>query len=92
VQIIDNILVPVIINTKVKIMPLYLLLELLLRSECGIGNVFAIPILAIVKIIFDKIDSLEPWGYLMGDNLPRNSFGDKKRKPKPQESEQENIE
>jgi predicted PurR-regulated permease PerM len=58
VQIIDNnILVPVIINTKVKIMPLYLLLELLLRSAGNWWNVLAIPILAIVKIIFDKIDS-----------------------------------
>jgi RNase adaptor protein for sRNA GlmZ degradation len=32
----------------------------------------AIPILAILKIIFDRIESLEAWGYLMGDNLPKN--------------------
>jgi hypothetical protein len=36
-----------------------------------LGMFLAIPILAIVKIIFDKIDPLEPWGYLMGDNLPK---------------------
>jgi predicted PurR-regulated permease PerM len=28
----------------------------------------AIPILAILKIVFDRIESLEAWGYLMGDN------------------------
>ena len=31
----------------------------------------AIPILAILKVIFDRIESLEPWGYLMGDDLPK---------------------
>jgi hypothetical protein len=24
-----------------------------------------------VKIVFDKVDTLEPWGYLMGDNMPK---------------------
>jgi hypothetical protein len=32
----------------------------------------AIPILAILKIVFDRIESLEAWGYLMGDNMPKN--------------------
>ena len=31
----------------------------------------AIPIIAILKVIFDRIESLEPWGYLMGDDLPK---------------------
>jgi hypothetical protein len=43
------------------------------RWNCGIAGMFlAIPILAILKIIFDRIESLEAWGYLMGDNLPKN--------------------
>jgi hypothetical protein len=33
--------------------------------------VLAIPILAILKIVFDRIESLEAWGYLMGDNMPK---------------------
>jgi hypothetical protein len=35
-------------------------------------DVLAIPILAILKIVFDRIESLEAWGYLMGDNMPKN--------------------
>jgi predicted PurR-regulated permease PerM len=31
----------------------------------------AIPLLAILKIIFDKIEPLEPWGYLMGNHMPK---------------------
>jgi hypothetical protein len=53
---------------------------------------FFAPDISYRKIIFDKIDSLSR-GYLMGDNLPKNSFGDTIRKQtKPQESEQEIIE
>jgi hypothetical protein len=38
----------------------------------GITGMFlAIPIIAIIKVIFDRIDSLEPWGYLLGDDLPK---------------------
>lgn len=75
VQIIDNnILVPIIINTKVQINAFVSIIGIIIGGGiAGIAGMFlAIPILAIVKIIFDKIDSLEPWGYLMGDNLPKN--------------------
>lgn len=75
VQIIDNnILVPLIINTKVQINALVSIIGIILGGGiAGIAGMFlAIPILAILKIIFDRIDTLEPWGYLMGDNLPKN--------------------
>jgi putative permease len=32
-----------------------------------IGNVLSIPVIAIIKIIFDRVESLQPWGHLMGD-------------------------
>jgi hypothetical protein len=31
----------------------------------------AIPILAILKIVFDRIESLEAWGYLMETICPK---------------------
>src|SRR5688572_32573133 len=31
----------------------------------------AIPMIAIVKVIFDRIKDLEPWGYLLGDDIPK---------------------
>jgi hypothetical protein len=30
----------------------------------------AIPLLAIVKLICDNIESLKPWGFLLGDTMP----------------------
>jgi predicted PurR-regulated permease PerM len=74
VQIIDNnILVPMIINTKVEINAFVSIVGIIIGgSISGIAGMFlAIPLLAILKIIFDRIESLEPWGYLMGDNLPK---------------------
>jgi predicted PurR-regulated permease PerM len=74
VQIIDNnILVPLIINTKVQINAFVSIIGIILGGGiAGIAGMFlAIPILAILKIVFDRIESLEAWGYLMGDNLPK---------------------
>jgi predicted PurR-regulated permease PerM len=71
VQIIDNnILVPVIINTKVQINAFVSIIGIIVGGVAG--DVLAIPILAILKIVFDRIESLEAWGYLMGDNMPKN--------------------
>ena len=37
----------------------------------GIPGMFlSIPITAIIKVIFDRIEPLEPFGFLLGDNQP----------------------
>jgi predicted PurR-regulated permease PerM len=37
----------------------------------GITGMFlSIPLLAIVKLVFDKIEPLKPWGFLLGDTMP----------------------
>lgn len=74
VQLIDNnILVPLIINSKVEINAFVSIIGIIMGGAvAGISGMFlAIPFLAIIKIIFDKIESLEPWGYLLGNHLPR---------------------
>jgi predicted PurR-regulated permease PerM len=74
VQIIDNnILVPLIINTKVQINALVSIVGIIIGGQIGgiAGMFLAIPIMAILKIVFDRIESAEPWGYLMGDNMPK---------------------
>ena len=36
----------------------------------GIPGMFlSIPIIAIVKIIFDRVEGLQPWGLLLGDDV-----------------------
>lgn len=74
VQLIDNnILVPLIINSKVEINAFVSIIGIIVGgAAAGISGMFlAIPLLAILKIIFDRIDSLEPWGYLMGNHMPK---------------------
>ena len=71
VHIIDsNILLPKVVGSKVKINALVTILGVILGSTIwGIPGMFlAIPIIAILKVIFDGVDSLNPWGMLLGDD------------------------
>jgi predicted PurR-regulated permease PerM len=73
VQFIDNnFLVPYIIGSRVKLNALFSIVGVLLGGAlCGIGGMFlSIPIIAICKVIFDRIDELKPWGQLLGDDVP----------------------
>ena len=73
VQFIDNnFLVPYIIGSRVKLNALFSIVGVLLGGAlCGIGGMFlSIPIIAICKVIFDRIDDLKPWGQLLGDDVP----------------------
>lgn len=74
VQLIDNnILVPMIVSSKVEINAFVSIVGIIIGGAiAGVSGMFlALPILAILKVIFDRIESLEPWGYLMGDHLPK---------------------
>ena len=31
---------------------------------------FTISLTAIIKLVFDRIENLKPWGYLLGDTMP----------------------
>ena len=73
VQFIDNnFLVPYIIGSRVKLNALFSIVGVLSGGAlCGIGGMFlSIPIIAIFKVIFDRIDELKPWGQLLGDDVP----------------------
>ena len=74
VQLIDNnILVPMFVNSKVQINAFVSIVGIIIGNVLGgvTGMFLAIPIIAIIKVIFDRIESLEPWGYLFGDDLPK---------------------
>lgn len=64
-----NVLLPVIVASKVRINALITVLGVIIGgSVWGItGTFLAIPVIAILKIVFDRIDSLKPWGLLLGD-------------------------
>ncbi len=71
VQFIDNnFLMPLIVGSKVKINALATLLGVLVGGAlCGISGMFlSIPGLAVLKVIFDRVDSLKPYGLILGDD------------------------
>ena len=91
VQLIDNnILVPLIISSKVQINALVSIVGIIIGGALsGIAGMFlAIPILAILKIIFDRTENLEAWGYLMGNDVPKTFIWKIKTK---QQSKKEKI-
>jgi putative permease len=65
----SNILLPLIVGSKVRINAFITLLGVVLGEIIwGIPGMFlSIPVIAIIKIIFDRVESLQPWGHLMGD-------------------------
>lgn len=78
IQFIDNnILVPRIVSSKVQINALISIIGVLLGNQLwGISGMFlSIPFIAVLKIIFDRIDDLKPWGKILGDNIPTRSIG-----------------
>ncbi len=78
IQFIDNnILVPRIVSSKVQINALISIVIVLLGGALwGIAGMFlSIPFIAILKIIFDRIDGLKPWGKLLGDRVPTRHKG-----------------
>lgn len=78
------ILEPLVVGSRVHINPLFVILVLVAGELVwGIaGLVLAIPLLAIVKIICDHIESLKPYGFLMGQQKkPRQSLIGKKKNP-----------
>ena len=78
VQLIDNnIFVPMIVSSKVEINAFVSIIGIIIGGAiAGISGMFlAIPILAVLKVIFDRIEILEPWGYLMGEIYPKPILG-----------------
>ncbi|MBO9566223.1 MAG: AI-2E family transporter [Niastella sp.] len=70
VQFIDNnIIMPNIVGSKVKLNALMTIVGVVVGGLlCGVSGMFlSIPAIAILKIIFDRIEDLKPWGRLLGD-------------------------
>ena len=76
VQFLDNnILMPRIVGSKVKINALFSILGVLIGgSIAGVSGMFlSLPIIAVLKIIFDRTDQFKQWGVLLGDERPEKS-------------------
>jgi predicted PurR-regulated permease PerM len=86
IQFIDNnYIVPKIVAARVKLNALISIIVVLIGGAMwGISGMFlSIPLTAILKVIFDHIESLKPWGFLLGNIVPttsRFSFVNKQQK------------
>lgn len=75
IQLVDNnLIVPLVVSSKVKINALFAIIVVFVGNALwGISGMFlSIPLLAIIKVIFDHIEPLKPWGFLLGDTMPEN--------------------
>lgn len=76
VQFLDNnILMPRIVGSKVKINALFAILGVIIGGNiAGVAGMFlSMPIIAVLKIIFDRTEMFRQWGVLLGDERPSKS-------------------
>lgn len=69
IQFIDNhVLIPFIVSSRVKINALISIIVVLLGGALwGIAGMFlSIPFTGVLKILFDRIEEMKPWGKLLG--------------------------
>ncbi len=73
IQFIDvHYIVPKIVASKVRLNALVSIIAVLTGGTIwGVPGMFlSIPLTAVVKVIFDHIEDLKPWGFLLGDTIP----------------------
>ena len=87
VQFIDNhYITPKIVASRVKLNALVSIVVVLIGSRIwGIPGMFlSIPLTAMLKVIFDNVEGLKPWGFLLGNIVPTEKkylFVRPKKKP-----------
>lgn len=76
VQFLDNnILMPRIVGSKVKINALATIVGVIVAGAmAGVSGMFlSLPVIAVMKIIFDRTSNLKQWGVILGDERPPRS-------------------
>ena len=65
----SNVLLPLVVGSKVRINALVTVLGVVVGEMFwGISGMFlSIPVIAVLKIVFDRVESLKPWGIILGD-------------------------
>jgi predicted PurR-regulated permease PerM len=68
----NNLITPVVVGSKVRVNAFAVILAILLGGFIwGVsGMILFIPLAGLLKITFEKIPSLTPYGYLLGENYP----------------------
>ncbi|MCY1555647.1 hypothetical protein D9M68_923260 [compost metagenome] len=66
---------PRIVGSKVKINAMFAIIGVLVGGTiAGVSGMFlSLPIIAVLKIIFDRSEQFRQWGVLLGDERPAKS-------------------
>ncbi|MBL4675454.1 MAG: AI-2E family transporter [Mucilaginibacter sp.] len=77
-----NFLLPAIVGSKVRLNALISFIGIIVGEMIwGLSGMFlSIPVMAIFKIMFDRIETLKPWGYLLGGDYEYNEAAKEKMK------------
>ncbi|WP_266204640.1 AI-2E family transporter [Pontibacter kalidii] len=76
VQFLDNnILMPRIVGSKVRLNALATIVGVIVGGEiAGVAGMFlSLPIIAVLKVVFDRTEQFKQWGVLFGDERPDRS-------------------
>ena len=67
-----------IVSSKVRINALISIIAVLLGGALwGVAGMFlSIPFVGVLKIIFDNVPEVKPWGKLLGDEIPTRHKGE----------------
>ncbi len=78
----SNFLLPMVVGSKVRLNALITFLGIIIGEMVwGLSGMFlSIPTIAILKIIFDRIESLKPWGFLLGGEYEYKKSAEKAMK------------
>ena len=83
IQFVDNhLLIPRIVASKVKVNALVAIVGVLVGNAIGgvAGMFLALPTIAVLKIVCDRIPALKPWGLVLGDGEVSGKPGQKATK------------
>lgn len=73
IQFIDNnLIIPYVVASRISINALVSIIAVFIGGMLwGISGMFlSLPAIAIFKVIFDRVETLKPWGLLLGDVIP----------------------
>jgi predicted PurR-regulated permease PerM len=73
-----NFITPNIIGSQVSINPFMALIALLVGAQVWgiVGMILFVPFVGILKCIFDEVEGLQPYGYLLGNSVEYPKGGD----------------
>lgn len=72
IQFIDNnFIIPYVVASRMSINALVSIIAVIVGGMLwGISGMFlALPAVAILKVLFDRVDGLKPWGLILGDSV-----------------------